>query len=75
MFNRYPNKLVAYVRNGREKNIAILGTHLAQLAYMVGLPLRSGGVPHVVLSESFVNPVKFDNIDSILRIGQGMFPE
>lgn len=75
MFNRYPSKLVAYVREGREKNVAILGTHIAQLAHLVGLPLRSGGVSHTILLESFVNPGKFDNIDSIIRIGRAMFSE
>ena len=74
-FDKNPSRLVMYVETGMGiRRVAVLATHVAQLADKVGIPLKSGVHMYATLPETFVNLEHFDNIGDIINEGCARFP-
>lgn len=72
-FNSYPYLLIEYIRIGLKRPADVLGTHISQLANMVDLPLKRNGVLCKNLSNTFVNPKEFDNLETIIHTAENKF--
>lgn len=73
-FDKEPAKLVAYVENGISKRVTVLGVHIAQLAKMVGIPVKIQGRAYTRLPEQFFHTDHIDNIGDIINAGHRLFP-
>ena len=72
-FNSRPDMLVEYIRIGLKRPAGVLGTHISQLADLVNLPLKRNGVLCKNLSNKFVNPKEFDNLETIICTAENKF--
>ncbi|GEM_PF-2749877 len=74
-FKKNPDRLTDYVEMGLIRHTSIAAIHIAQLAGMVKIPLKSGSDTYTALpATSFIKPERFDNIGMILGGAREMFP-
>jgi hypothetical protein len=77
-FDVNPKALTAYVANGlpqgkKHPSPLVLGTHVAQLARKVGIPLECRDSTYESLPDVFVNPLDFENIHKIITAAYSKF--